>query len=53
VVSDAEAAFSAVRAARGVIISPGVVVLADGRLGFRHGILVRDPDGHAAELVQP
>ncbi len=53
VVSDAEAAFSAVRAARGALISPGVVVLTDGRLGFRHGVLVRDPDGHAAELVQP
>ena len=53
VVSDAEAAFSAVRAARGALISPGVVVLTDGRLGFRHGVLVRDPDGHAAELAQP
>src|SRR5712691_5136334 len=53
VVSDAEAAFSAVRAARGVVISPGVVALTDGRLGFRHGVLVRDPDGHAAELAQP
>ena len=53
VVSDAEAASSAVRAARGALINPGVVALTDGRLGFRHGALARDPHGHAVELAEP
>ncbi len=30
-----------------------VVTLPDGALGFRQGLLVRDPDGHALELVSP
>ena len=53
VVSDAEAAFSAALGGEGALISPGVVALADGRLGFRHGTLARDPDGHAVELAEP
>jgi hypothetical protein len=53
VVSDAEAASSAVRAARGALINPGVVALTDGRLGFRHGALARDSHGHAVELAEP
>jgi catechol 2,3-dioxygenase-like lactoylglutathione lyase family enzyme len=52
VVSDAEAASSAARAARGAI-NPGVVALTDGRLGFRHGALACDRDGHAVELAEP
>jgi hypothetical protein len=53
VVSDAEVAFSAARAAMGALISPGVVALTDGGLGFRHGALARDPHGHAVELAEP
>jgi len=53
VVSDVEAAFSAARAARGALISPGIITLTDTRLGFRRGALVRDPDGHAVELAEP
>lgn len=30
-----------------------VVTLPDGALGFRQGLLIRDPDGHALELVSP
>ena len=43
----------ALRAARFRLISPGVIDLPGGELGFRRGFLVRDPDGHALELVQP
>jgi catechol 2,3-dioxygenase-like lactoylglutathione lyase family enzyme len=53
VVSNADVAFSATRTARAGLVSPAVVGLPDGRLGFRRGALVRDPDGHATELVEP
>jgi hypothetical protein len=39
--------------ARGALISPGIVALTDGRLGFRYGALACDPDGHAVELAEP
>jgi catechol 2,3-dioxygenase-like lactoylglutathione lyase family enzyme len=34
-------------------VSPGVVTLPGGTLGFARGMLVRDPDGHAILLAQP
>ncbi len=33
-------------------VSPGVVALPDAQLGFRKGILGRDPDGHALQIVE-
>jgi catechol 2,3-dioxygenase-like lactoylglutathione lyase family enzyme len=37
---------------RGVtFVSPGAVTLPDDRLGFDRALLVRDPDGHAMEVV--
>src|SRR5689334_12181555 len=33
-------------------VSPGVVALSDGRLGFSKGSLARDPDGHVMELIE-
>lgn len=33
-------------------VSSGVVTLPNGALGFLRGLLVRDPDGHALELVE-
>ena len=39
-------------AARVEFISPGAVALPQGELGFREGFLVRDPDGHAMQLVE-
>jgi catechol 2,3-dioxygenase-like lactoylglutathione lyase family enzyme len=33
-------------------ISDGVVTFPDGALGFRKGFLIRDPDGHAMQVVQ-
>jgi catechol 2,3-dioxygenase-like lactoylglutathione lyase family enzyme len=54
VAADAEAAHRAVRGgACGGIISPGVVAPAEPALGFARGALVRDPDGHALQVVQP
>ncbi len=35
------------------MISAGVVTLPDKSLGFTKGLVVRDPDGHAIQLVSP
>jgi hypothetical protein len=45
------AAVQAMRAARAWFVSPGLVTLPDGQLGFRRAALVRDPDGHASQLA--
>jgi catechol 2,3-dioxygenase-like lactoylglutathione lyase family enzyme len=34
------------------LVSPGVVTLAEGQVGFTAGLLVRDPDGHAMQLIE-
>lgn len=39
------------RAGQFRLISAGVVTLADPPLGFRTGALLRDPDGHALQIV--
>lgn len=52
VTGDVNAAVRNLLAARFVFISPGVVTIADGRLGFMQGVLVRDPDGHPMQLVE-
>jgi hypothetical protein len=51
-VPDAAAAAAAVRRGRFHLVSPSPVELPDTTLGFRRGILVRDPDGHAIQLVE-
>lgn len=33
-------------------VSPGVVSISDGRLGFSKGFLARDPDGHVMALIE-
>ena len=38
---------------RYVLISSGIVTSPKAELGFRAALLVRDPDGHAIELVEP
>jgi hypothetical protein len=40
------------RAEKLTMVSPGVVPLAEGRLGFTAGLLVRDPDGHAMQVIE-
>jgi catechol 2,3-dioxygenase-like lactoylglutathione lyase family enzyme len=49
---DLTAASATLRAARVEFISPGVVEEPGGELGFRKGLLVRDPDGHALQLAE-
>jgi catechol 2,3-dioxygenase-like lactoylglutathione lyase family enzyme len=51
-VPDAAAAAGAVRRGSFRLLSPGPVQLPDTVLGFREAILVRDPDGHAVQLVE-
>jgi catechol 2,3-dioxygenase-like lactoylglutathione lyase family enzyme len=34
------------------LVSPDVVALVEGQLGFSAGLLVRDPDGHAMQVVE-
>lgn len=34
------------------LVSPRVVMIGDGRLGFSKGLLARDPDGHVVALVE-
>ena len=50
---DAVAAALAARASRAAFVSPGVIAVHDRALGFGKGFLVRDPDGHALEIVEP
>ena len=51
-VPDAAAAADVVRRGRFRLLSPAPVELPDTALGFSEGILVRDPDGHAVQLVE-
>ncbi|HUR94977.1 MAG TPA: VOC family protein [Gemmatimonadales bacterium] len=51
-VPDAGTAADAVRQGRFRLVSPVPVELPDTALGFRRGVLVRDPDGHAVQLVE-
>ncbi|HXE76369.1 MAG TPA: VOC family protein [Candidatus Xenobia bacterium] len=50
--ADADAAQQRLRAARAAFVSPGAVALPKAELGFRKGLTVRDPDGHALQLIQ-
>jgi catechol 2,3-dioxygenase-like lactoylglutathione lyase family enzyme len=50
--ADAAAAESALRTARTRFVSSGAVRLDNTSLGFRIGLLVRDPDGHALQIAQ-
>ena len=49
--SDVDAAERDARAAGGRPVSPGVVDLSNTSLGFSRAMLLRDPDGHALEIV--
>ncbi|MGH8630596.1 MAG: VOC family protein [Burkholderiales bacterium] len=52
VTSDAEGAWRELRQRQANFISPGAVSLPDSQLGFGKGLTLRDPDGHALQLVQ-
>jgi catechol 2,3-dioxygenase-like lactoylglutathione lyase family enzyme len=47
-----EAAARVLFAAHAFFVSPGMVALPDASLGFREGLLARDPDGHAVRLAR-
>ena len=52
VVASAEAGAAATRAGKFHWVSPGAVRPPDALLGFRSAITVRDPDGHAVQLIE-
>ncbi|MCI0403849.1 MAG: VOC family protein, partial [Acidobacteria bacterium] len=49
---DSEAAWRDLRGKQTNFISPGAVKLPDTQLGFGKGLTLRDPDGHALQLVE-
>lgn len=52
VTMDAASAAKAIRTGKYDFVSPGAVELSDSSLGFRKGVLARDPDRHAVQLVE-
>jgi catechol 2,3-dioxygenase-like lactoylglutathione lyase family enzyme len=52
VTADASGAAARLRGARTTFVSPGPVGLPGRLLGFVRGLLVRDPDGHAIQVVE-
>ena len=51
-VGGADAAAEKLKAARARLVSPGVAAISERALGFNKGFLVRDPDGHAVQLIE-
>jgi hypothetical protein len=52
VANDLETAFVKLREGKFALISSGLVSLKEPVLGFKRGLLVRDPDAHAMQLVE-
>jgi catechol 2,3-dioxygenase-like lactoylglutathione lyase family enzyme len=52
VTADTESAFHSLIPGKFKLVSSGVIVLPDKKLGFSRGFLVRDPDGHVMELIE-
>ncbi len=53
-VPDVEGFVASVQAVDGLeLVSAGVVTLSVAELGFTSGLLLRDPDGHVLQLVEP
>jgi catechol 2,3-dioxygenase-like lactoylglutathione lyase family enzyme len=53
VTSNADSAAQALRANGVSLVSRSVVKVDAGALGFAKGFLIRDPDGHVLEVVEP
>jgi catechol 2,3-dioxygenase-like lactoylglutathione lyase family enzyme len=51
-VGDADAAVQKLKSARSRFVSPGIAAIPNRTLGFNQGLLVRDPDGHAVQLIE-
>jgi hypothetical protein len=52
VTRDAGAVAQTLRAGKAPWVSPGVISLTENPLGFARGFLVRDPDGHAVQVIE-
>ena len=52
IVADIEGLARRMNSGRFMLISPGVIPTPKAELGFRSGLLVRDPDGHPMQLVE-
>lgn len=50
--SNVEAAFRRLREGKFTFVSPEAVTLPTETLGFAKGLLVRDPDGHAIQVIE-
>ena len=50
---DLDAALAGLRAVNAPFVSPGAIDTPDRALGFQRAALVRDPDGHVMEIVNP
>jgi catechol 2,3-dioxygenase-like lactoylglutathione lyase family enzyme len=48
----ADEAAQTLQNSRSAFVSPGAVALPDGKAGFRKAVTVRDPDGHAIQIVE-
>jgi catechol 2,3-dioxygenase-like lactoylglutathione lyase family enzyme len=53
VTAEAGAVSQILRAGKASFVSPGATSLPEGMLGFTKGLQVRDPDGHAIQVIQP
>jgi len=53
IAADIEELTRQLRASRFELISSGIIGTPGAELGFHSGLLARDPDGHALELVAP
>jgi hypothetical protein len=52
VVKNVEAIVQRLRLNQTTFVSPGIVTIPEKTLGFKKGVLVRDPDGHTMRLVE-
>jgi hypothetical protein len=47
-----DAAAEKLQAERVRFVSPGITTIRERTLGFNKAFLVRDPDGHAVQLIE-
>jgi len=52
ITTDMRDAEGRLRTGKFTFVSPGVVDLADDQAGFKRGLLIRDPDGHASRVLE-
>jgi catechol 2,3-dioxygenase-like lactoylglutathione lyase family enzyme len=52
IIKDAQATAQRLGMSQVIWISPGVIEFPEGKLGFKKGLLLRDPDGHAMRLIE-